>query len=91
MTRHLPAVPIVPDSTWLDQITGLRPLAGSVLAIGLLAAIATLVGGLIYGVWSYRNGQGALSKGLWASMLGALVLGSLSGIIGFGMGAFHFS
>lgn len=84
-------MPIVPDPTWLDQTSGLRPLVGTVLAIALLASILTLVGGLAYGAWAYRHGQGALSKSLWASLLGALVLGSLSGIVGFGMGAFHFS
>jgi len=87
----LPLVPIAPDATWLNQISGIRPLVGAVLALALLASVLTLVAGVLYGAWAHRNGQGAVSRGLVAAMLGALILGSLSGLVGFGMGAFHFS
>jgi len=83
-------VPIVPDGTWLAKTKGLRPLVGALLAGGILAAVLLLVGAALYGAWAYRQGQGALSKGVLTSLFGAIVLGSLSGIVGFGMGVFHF-
>lgn len=85
--------PLGPDGTWLEmpEAALLREVAGGVLAVALVASVAALgVGSLLWAL--ERAGVVTLSqRGLmWVgrSVLGAVILGGLSGIVGFGTGAF---
>lgn len=82
---------LTPDPTWLEipEADQLRALAGSVLAIALI--ISTGVIALSAAAWVahrvgwLRMGEGALLN-VGRAVLGAVVLGSLSGIVGWSSG-----
>ncbi|CAM3582970.1 hypothetical protein OCAE111667_16500 [Occultella aeris] len=85
--------PLGPDDTWLDmpEAAVLREIAGGVLALALLASVAILAVGSL--VWALeRAGVVAMTQQglarMGRAMVGAVVLGGLSGLVGFGARVF---
>lgn len=82
---------IEPDPTWLqiDEAAQLRALAGTVLSIGLILCVVVI--GLSLVLWGlrragfYRIGDDAMAR-LGAAALASVLLGALSGIVGWSSG-----
>lgn len=82
---------IEPDPTWLqiDEAAQLRALAGTVLSIGLILSVVVIALSLV--LWGFhraglcRIGDEAVAK-LGTAALASVLLGSLSGIVGWSSG-----
>ena len=82
---------ISPDPSWLEvaEAAQLRALAGSVLAVALIVCVVVIaVSAVAWGahrVGWFRMGEGALAN-VGRAVRGAVVLGALSGIVGWSSG-----
>ncbi|WP_154793195.1 hypothetical protein [Occultella kanbiaonis] len=81
--------PLGPDDTWLDmpEAAVLREIAGGVLGLALLVSVAVLAVGSV--LWALeRAGVVAMTQQgiarMGRAMVGAVVLGALSGLVAFG-------
>ncbi|HEY0188161.1 MAG TPA: hypothetical protein VGC67_11790 [Cellulomonas sp.] len=95
--RHLPATddPAIPeldlqiDSTWVEHITNLEALSGALLGVGLIIAVGVVACAALAWAASLVFGfdlRSKFTKRMGAALIGAVALGSLAGIAGWGMG-----
>lgn len=76
------------DGSWLGFTVNLQDLAGAALATGIVLAVAGLVTGALMLAATQIFGAEIPSKALRrmiTAVLAAIVLGSLSGMVGWGM------
>lgn len=82
---------LTPDLTWLEipEAAQLRALVGSVLSIVLVLCVGAIavsaVGWGLHRLGWRRLGDGALEN-IGRALVAAVLLGALSGIVGFGSG-----
>ena len=82
---------ITPDPTWLDipEAGDLRSLTGSVLAVALIVCVTVIAVSAV--AWAahragwFRMGEQALTN-VGRAVLGAVLLGALSGMVGWSSG-----
>lgn len=85
--------PLGPDDTWLGvpEVSALREIAGGVLAVAMVTSVAVLaVGSVLWAleragvVTMSQQGLGRMGR----AMTAAIILGGLSGMVGFGARVF---
>lgn len=80
--------PIRLDGSWLSFVAPLSSISGALLAVGVVAAVGGLVAAAVTMVRSRVFGARISDKALrrvYAACLAAMALGSLSGMVGWGM------
>lgn len=81
--------PISLDGSWLSFVGALSSLSGALLAVGVVLAVGGLIAGVLAMVGSRVFGAQISSKALrriYTACFAAMALGSLSGMVGWGMG-----
>ncbi len=85
----LPDLDLHVDKTWLPHVSNLEALSGALLGGGLILAVGAIAVAAL--AWAASRALGmnlrsGLSKKMGAALIGAIALGSLAGIVGWGMG-----
>lgn len=90
MPGLLPSITLAPDSTWLYSMGTFKAMAGGLIAVALILAVAALAGGIVLLALSKPFPglfRGPVSAAILVKiMVGALIVGSLAGAVSWGTG-----